>query len=103
MKNSWIEELRDHLKNEDKAKLKQQWAEIEALKLEGPNALEYVEFLCRHYTAEISPCATDGIEVKSNMTPNFSESFFFVISQHERSQKSIFQLQRISGKKFFLC
>ncbi len=92
MENSWIEELRHHLKNEDKAKLKQEWAEIEALNLRGPNALEYVEFLCRHYTAEISPCPSEDIEVEPNMTPNFSGSFFFVISHHERSQKSIFQL-----------
>jgi glycine cleavage system aminomethyltransferase T len=89
MENSWIEELRHHLKNADKAKLKQEWAEIEALKLQGPNAMEYVEFLCRHYSAEIGPCAFEEIEVKSNMTPNFSGSFFFVISQYERGQKSI--------------
>jgi glycine cleavage system aminomethyltransferase T len=76
MENSWIEELRQHLKNEDKDKLKQEWAEVEALKLQGPNALEYVEFPRRHYSAEISPCAIEEIKVKSNMTPNFSGSFF---------------------------
>ncbi|MFL0684031.1 MAG: hypothetical protein ACJLTB_12545 [Algoriphagus aquaeductus] len=76
MENLWIEELRHHLKHVDKAKLKQEWAEIEGLKLQGPNAMEYVEFLCRHYSAEISPCAFEEIEVKSNMTPDFSESFF---------------------------
>lgn len=77
MENSWIEELRQHLKNEDKAKLKQDWAEVEALKLQGPNAREYVEFLCRHYSAEIGPCTLEETEVKSNLTSNFSGSFFF--------------------------
>lgn len=77
MENSWIEELRLYLHKEDKVKLKQDWAEIEALNLQGPNALEYSQYLSEYYLTGVCAWRFEEIEVKSNMTPDFSGSFFY--------------------------
>ena len=49
MENTWLNELREHLKHTDEATLKAEWAEIEAMGFEGPNAFEYIE----HWTDDV--------------------------------------------------
>jgi hypothetical protein len=76
MKNSWFEEFRQYLDSTDDATLRAEWAKVEAMGFQGPNAFEYVEYLCRYYTAKRVPCHIEELEIPANMTPNFSGSFF---------------------------
>lgn len=77
MKSEMLSWLREYIKSTPKEVISKEWEEIENMKLGGPNAFEYIEFLHQHYCYhEYLGTVTNQIEIPKNMTPNFSGSFF---------------------------
>lgn len=74
MKNV-LEALEQHFANTTKEQRQEVWDEIESLNLEGPNALEFIEYIGYEYPIPYLKL-TSNYNISLKMTPNFMESFF---------------------------
>lgn len=72
-----LKALKKHLAETTKEQRQKIWLEIEELGIGGPDALEYLEYLDREYPIPIYSTSLESTNITSNMTPNFSGSYFF--------------------------
>lgn len=77
MKSEMLSRLTEYLNNTSIEQLKQDWMEIEQLKLEGPHVYEYIGYMKHFYSSTSYYCSFKEFEIPKNMIPSYSGSSFF--------------------------